>query len=340
MLVHFPRIVTDGLVLCLDAGNPLSYAGLGPELVTNSNLLVADDGNYDTIKNVDSPICYTGAYATAGTTYQVSWKVLARRGTTSATLRMWLSSIPNSINFNTAEGVLNTSTVTIPNSSTLNIATDNTGVDFDLDYVSIREMSTIINDISGNGNNANFASTTQCPKFYSDNKGVIFFDGADSMSLNKTVAQMNILDTAMTLCVYLNKSSPPYTNALQGCVGFTGPTLSIKTNATRMFLDVRSSNNTRYTPALTPPISEDSWHFVCFTINNNIVKTYYNGVFFESRTMDASIATIQSLLLSFGAGYNYYQFKGKIGQCLMYNEVLSDEQILQNYNATKGRYEL
>ena len=25
MLVHFPRIVTDGLVLCLDAGNPLSY---------------------------------------------------------------------------------------------------------------------------------------------------------------------------------------------------------------------------------------------------------------------------------------------------------------------------
>jgi len=29
MLVHFPRITTDGLVLCLDAGNPSSYSGSG-----------------------------------------------------------------------------------------------------------------------------------------------------------------------------------------------------------------------------------------------------------------------------------------------------------------------
>lgn len=29
MLVHSPRIVTNGLVLCLDAGNPLSYPGSG-----------------------------------------------------------------------------------------------------------------------------------------------------------------------------------------------------------------------------------------------------------------------------------------------------------------------
>ena len=28
-LAHSPKIVTDGLVLCLDAGNPKSYPGSG-----------------------------------------------------------------------------------------------------------------------------------------------------------------------------------------------------------------------------------------------------------------------------------------------------------------------
>ena len=40
MLVHFPRIVTDGLVLCLDAGNPLSYTSgdsVWKDLSGNSN---------------------------------------------------------------------------------------------------------------------------------------------------------------------------------------------------------------------------------------------------------------------------------------------------------------
>ena len=45
MLVHFPRIVTDGLVLCLDAGNPLSYTSgdsLWKDLSGNGN-----NGNFN-----------------------------------------------------------------------------------------------------------------------------------------------------------------------------------------------------------------------------------------------------------------------------------------------------
>jgi len=39
-LSHSPKIVTDGLVLCLDAGNPKSYPGSGTtwtDLSGNSN---------------------------------------------------------------------------------------------------------------------------------------------------------------------------------------------------------------------------------------------------------------------------------------------------------------
>lgn len=47
MLVHFPRITTDGLVLCLDAGNPLSYPGTGStwtDLSGNGNNGFIDNG--------------------------------------------------------------------------------------------------------------------------------------------------------------------------------------------------------------------------------------------------------------------------------------------------------
>ena len=43
-LAHSPRIVTDGLVLCLDAGNPKSYPGSGTtwtDLSGNGNDITA-----------------------------------------------------------------------------------------------------------------------------------------------------------------------------------------------------------------------------------------------------------------------------------------------------------
>ena len=45
-LHHFPRIVTDGLVLCLDAGNPLSYPGSG-----NAWTDLSGNGNSGTLGN-------------------------------------------------------------------------------------------------------------------------------------------------------------------------------------------------------------------------------------------------------------------------------------------------
>jgi hypothetical protein len=44
--------------------------------------------------------------------------------------------------------------------------------------------------------------------------------------------------------------------------------------------------------------------------------------------------------LSFGSGYGYFMYNGFISQVLMYNKILTDSEILQNYNATKGRYGL
>jgi len=46
MLAHSPRIITDGLVLCLDAGNPKSYPGSGTTWTDLSG-----NGNNGTLTN-------------------------------------------------------------------------------------------------------------------------------------------------------------------------------------------------------------------------------------------------------------------------------------------------
>jgi hypothetical protein len=343
-LHHFPKIITGGLVTCLDAGNPLSYAGLGPELVTNSNLLVADDGNYETVtRNSTTNISITNNLGSVvfGKTYQVSWNVLnLRESNTGVQIRRgsnFMSGSPNLAlvpNFYTSTFTNNLS------DGDMNIYGDNTaGVDFDLDYLSVKELPTTINDLTGNSNNCVFASTTQCPKFSTNNKGMFIFDGGDSMTTIKTMSQMNVSDTSFSICCYINRSSI-YNQALQGVFGLSQGTLSIKTNATNLFLDVFSNTDARYLPQFASGAINDKWLYLTVTVDNNIVKTYCNGTLSATTTLNDNIKSIQSLPLSFGIGYGYYQYKGDIGQVLMYNIVLSNEQILQNYLATKGRYGL
>jgi len=343
-LHHFPRITTDGLVLCLDAGNPLSYAGLGPELVTNSNLLVADDGNYETCfrSSNNNTVIQTGASVVSGKTYQISWKILDQRGSGVARPRNGFTNFsPLAPNVRSSSGVIYSANF-YANSSTngnLWIVADNIGVDFDLDYLSVRELPTNINDLTGNSNNCVFASTAQCPKFSTNNKGIFVFDGGDSMTTTKTMSQMNVSDTSFSICCYINRSSI-YNQAFQGVFGLSQGTLSIKTNATNLFLDVFSNTDARYLPLFVSGAINDKWFYLTVTVDNNIVKTYCNGILNTTTTLNNNIKSIQSLPLSFGVGYGYYQYKGDIGQILMYDTVLRDEQILQNYLATKGRYGL
>ena len=220
-LHHFPRIVTDGLVLCLDAGNPLSYTP-GDSL----------------------------------------WK-----------------------------------------------------------------------DLSGNGNNGTLTGAS----YIADNKGTINFDGNDSVALSKTMSQMGVSDTSFTVCCFCNRSSS--SNFFTGYLGFSGPTVSLL-STNNVFLNVYATSGSRYLVVTASPKPEDVWAHFSFSINANIVKTYFNGILSNTTTMDSNIQSVQNIVFSLGAGYGYYYYIGSISQVLMYDTVLSDDQILQNYLASKGRYGL
>jgi len=59
-----------------------------------------------------------------------------------------------------------------------------------------------------------------------------------------------------------------------------------------------------------------------------------------SYTSRSSVAVVAAGNLIIGSGYAGTVTDGFIGQVLCYNKMLSDAEILQNYNATKSRFGL
>jgi hypothetical protein len=81
------------------------------------------------------------------------------------------------------------------------------------------------------------------------------------------------------------------------------------------------------------------WNFVVHTYNGSAVSFYINSVFSNSSNM--SLNTLGGpLTLGKGTYNGYDHFAGKVSNIQIYDRVLTTAEILQNYNATKGRYGL
>jgi len=77
------------------------------------------------------------------------------------------------------------------------------------------------------------------------------------------------------------------------------------------------------------------------TTSGSAVKMYKNGVEVVSGTLSGDVGTDSNFLTGIGrrnysSGYDY--FNGKIAQIRAYSVVLSEDEVLQNYNATRALY--
>ena len=86
------------------------------------------------------------------------------------------------------------------------------------------------------------------------------------------------------------------------------------------------------------------WHHVSVVMVNKIATAFYvDGISYPITT--ASGGSVSSLSNSVNVRIardeaNEYIFQGNISQAQLYNRALSQQEILQNYNATKKRYGL
>ena len=269
---YSPKIVTDGLVLCLDAGNPNSYPGSGNTwkdlsrgrnngTLVNGPTFSGDNGGSIVFDGVDD-------YTSFGTSLGNEWP--------SITVSTW--SNPSQLNQNTGQRYY------------LINADDNSsgGIQsvFNLFLGYLNNPINYSNDFNGQYAIFGVRSLTQSDRFFP-------ITLADNSSANK----------------YIN-----------GCA-FGQDFVNINTN---------------------------KWVNITGTYDGSETKIYINGIFKGTSNnqpdgINRSVSgvlnnSLQTRLISHnGANTNY---NGRIANTQIYNRALTPTEILQNYNATKGRFGL
>lgn len=99
--------------------------------------------------------------------------------------------------------------------------------------------------------------------------------------------------------------------------------------------DMGTNGMTSYPSAGTSEFELDTWYNVCITKNGDVAKGYVNGVNIGTRTVVATKSAGNSQM-------NFFEYytpsSAQMDGVLTYSSVLTDAEVLQNYNALKGRY--
>lgn len=222
-----------------------------------------------------------------------------------------------------------------------------------LDLVSLNTFIGVSNgfirtwyDQSINSFNATQTTTANQPQITT--LGDILFDGTnDNLSLGANVFVKNItFNSSGTWELWIK---PVRNNqVILGISDNNATGLGYLIRGDLTFTNIRNTSNSNqfWTPALTL----NTWQniVISFDISTNLIKIYKNGI---SQVVNqtalgagAKFTDIaQTLFLGFnqyngGSTFNYYS--GNINECNIYKSILTDAQVLSNYNATKSKYGL
>jgi hypothetical protein len=179
------------------------------------------------------------------------------------------------------------------------------------------------------------------PTFDVGSGGSIVFDGADdnvSISTNPNLELTNNL----TINLWVYSISPksglgivckgPLADDYDYMVYITG-------NSTTVSFFKKDSTGTAEQRSGFSSTLLNKWVNICYTKNGTTLKGYENGVLRVTSDFTNSSIRTSSQPLNIGRGWSA-TLDGRIPLVQTYNKALSDSEVLQNYNATKTRFNL
>ena len=198
---------------------------------------------------------------------------------------------------------------------------------------------TSIYDLSGNGH---VGTLTNGPTFNSVNRGYFTFDGANDY-INQPSPSLNL--TNFSFSAWINGSGVIFGSGVQE----TWPRWwQFKESEFRFRPTQVIGNGINYTISIPSPIT-NQWNMVSYVRNSSTMYAYQNGILVSTYNSFPTNALVTHTNWGQFVGkskqdYNQYTnelfFTGNISNVSMYNRALSASEILQNYNATKGRFGL
>lgn len=187
---------------------------------------------------------------------------------------------------------------------------------------------TVWNDLSGNGNNGTLVNG---PTFNTENSGSIVFDGSNQR-VNSTAFSVPYL----TLSIWVYKTSSFISQGIcrkqngWAVTQYSG-TLQVAPGTSWSFY------NTGYTIPL------NTWINIIYRYagsGTDSQSVFINGVLIWTNPNGTGALTPNSNQVRVGFDDNNWWWGGKIANTQIYNRALTAEEVLQNFNATKGRFGL
>jgi hypothetical protein len=190
-------------------------------------------------------------------------------------------------------------------------------------------------DLSAN----NFTGTlTNGPNFDSTNGGNIIFDGVDD---NVTISQIGGTFSEMTFRAIIKPNGNQVSAA--GVIFFRPSSNGINFRYLNTGLQLGfhwGDLPSTYNWGGGPTILNNAISDVCLTVNSTKATYYINGINSAELIQSYPSVTASDLKLGVDSGVAGRNFKGSIYSTSIYNRALSAQEVLQNYNAQKSRFNL
>ena len=178
-------------------------------------------------------------------------------------------------------------------------------------------------------------NTSNFPSYSTDNGGIFNFSGGKGINIDGNLGTA----TASSICMWFYKNS-------SGTQYFTDG----RNNGGQWFLSNYSSyninwhNTLRYNFSATYNASDSAflnqWHHMIVTSDSSGSKLYLNG--YEVSTSTSTSAD-EDFGINYRIGTRYStnnEWTGFFGPIYFYNRAITASEVLQNYNALKGRFGL
>jgi hypothetical protein len=104
----------------------------------------------------------------------------------------------------------------------------------------------------------------------------------------------------------------------------------------------RNSSESLKSVSFTVPSMLNNISIVSIVVNNFSISCYFNGQFISTQTINTTLieSNINDTMGIGDLGVTATYFSGNYYSCKLYNRALTEQEVVQNYNATKSRFGL
>ena len=193
------------------------------------------------------------------------------------------------------------------------------------------------NDLSGNGNNGTLYNDTT---YDSGNGGSLIFDGVDDEVIVPNSPSINVTDN-VTVCMWVkvNSSNAGSVKVLLSKYPNKGWEFVTNTSGNVGFHG-RNGDGTYYNGLTSFSIYDNNWYFLTGQKTGLYWKMWVNNTLVQNVVANTVGDISHNVNLRVANENGGYDASETVSTIMLYNRALSDTEVLQNYNATKGRFNL